>query len=98
VNKILGEEVEYPEYNAAAMGAGVEDMPYMSKYDACRYGWDCALVKMAENGTLYIAPPRVVVDEAMVQRAALAMFSPPISNNRMDDVRAGLKAVLEQTK
>jgi len=45
---------------------------------------------------LYTAPSRVV-DEAMVQRAALAMFTPPISNDRMDDVRAGLKAALEKT-
>ena len=46
---------------------------------------------------VHTAPPRVV-DEAMVQRAALAMFTPPISNDRMDDVRAGLQAALESGK
>lgn len=45
---------------------------------------------------LYTSPR--VVDEAMVQRAALAMFTPPISNDRMDDVRAGLQAALESWK
>lgn len=80
MNKILGEEVEYPEYNAAAMGAGIEDMPYMSKYDACRYGWDCALDKMAENGPLYTAveappaPDEKVVDDLEISKAALQRF------------------------
>ena len=41
-------EIDWPEYNADAMGCGLEDRCITDRYDAMRYGWDEAIERCAE--------------------------------------------------
>lgn len=59
-------EIIWPEYHYSGMGCGLEDWGIHDRYDAMRYGWDCAVERCAEaipDGPLYTAPPVVGVKE-----------------------------------
>jgi len=51
-------EIDWPEYNAEAMGCGLEDRGITDRYEAMRYGWDEAMERVAERlpEPLYLAP------------------------------------------
>ena len=53
-------EFDWPEYHAQGMGCGLEDRCITDRYEAMRYGWDCAMERVAEMlencGPLYTAP------------------------------------------
>jgi len=38
--------IELPDYNASAMGCGLEDRNITDRYEAMRYGWDCAMERV----------------------------------------------------
>lgn len=52
--------IDWPEYHYEGMGCGIEDRNITDRYDACRYGWDCALDAVAEilPEKLYAEPPK----------------------------------------
>lgn len=39
--------IVWPEYHYQGMGCGIEDRNIHDRYDACRYGWDCAIEAVA---------------------------------------------------
>jgi len=53
-------EIECPEYHEQGMGRGLEDRCITDRYEAMRYGWDCAIEVMMFGGILpeprYAAP------------------------------------------
>ena len=51
-------EIEYPDYSYQGMGCGLEDRGITDRYEAMRYGWDCAIDAMAERipDILYLHP------------------------------------------
>lgn len=42
-------EIEWPEYNAQAMGCGLEDRCIMNRYEAMAYGWNEAIDRARER-------------------------------------------------
>lgn len=62
-------EIDWPDYHDEAMGCGLEDRNITDRYIAMRYGWDCAIERLAEQlpEILYVAPP----DAASIRRAAI---------------------------
>lgn len=41
--------IEWPEFHESGMGCGLEDRNITDRYEAMRYGWDCAIEAIAEN-------------------------------------------------
>ena len=41
-------EFEWPEYHEQGMGCGLEDRCITDRYEAMRYGWECALDRVDE--------------------------------------------------
>ena len=53
---------DWPEYHDSAMGCGLEDRNITNRYEAMRYGWECAIDRVAERlPPLYAAPPSAKV-------------------------------------
>lgn len=44
----IADKCNEPEYHSQAMGCGLDDMNITDRYDAMRYGWECAMEKMYE--------------------------------------------------
>ena len=42
-------EIDWPEYNAHAMGCGLEDRYIMNRYEAMAYGWNEAIDRARER-------------------------------------------------
>lgn len=42
-------EIDWPEYNAQAMGCGLEDRCIMNRYEAMAYGWNEAIDRARER-------------------------------------------------
>lgn len=66
---------DYPDFNAEAMGCGLEDRGIKDRYDAMRYGWDSAVERVAEriNGFVEsLAAPPVADAEAPSEAIAAA--------------------------
>jgi hypothetical protein len=86
---------DWPNYNSAAMGCGLEDRGITDRYEAMYHGWECAIECVSELG-LYAAPLpptlRELSDEEITE----------IDNNRTDSfdqvgfARAIIKAAREK--
>lgn len=66
-------EFDYPQYREEGMGCGLEDRGITDRYEACRYGFDCAVDEFAaiieSLGLLYAHP--VAPDASLAREAAL---------------------------
>lgn len=70
-------DIEWPEYHWQGMGCGIEDRGITDRYEACRYGWDCAIDAVAEilPEKLYTEPPkREPLSHDSVMKIARANF------------------------
>lgn len=57
-------EIHWPEYHYSGMGCGLEDRGIRDRYDAMRYGWDCAVeccMEAVPEDPLYTTPPAPAV-------------------------------------
>ena len=68
-------EMEWPDYNAQAMGCGLEDRNITDRYEAMQYGWDQAIDRVAEclPEILYTAPPAAAVSEPLTDEQITAI-------------------------
>ncbi|MGZ4968071.1 MAG: hypothetical protein ACXV8O_01530 [Methylobacter sp.] len=58
-------EIDWPEYHEQGMGCGLEDRNITDRYEAMRYGWDCALDAVAQvlPETIYTSPRKREIGE-----------------------------------